>query len=795
MPGDDSLSLSRSQGGTPGDTTHSLSGSQGETPGDNGLSLSRSQGGTPGDTTLSLSGSQGETPGDDSLSLSRSQGGTPGDTTLSLSGSQGKTPGDDSLSLSRSQGGTPGDTTLSLSGSQGKAPGDNSLSLSRSQGGTPGDTTLSLAGSQGLTPGDNTLPLGSSQGGTPGDDGCASNSSSQGLPMAPPKRPRRPYRRKDTRNADIQRRVEEMMAEDAAKRRLAASQAANVFAAQVNRWLDGIHIDDPVSYVEAMDSLYQHEWIEAMKSELGSLIENSTWIPVNQLSKDTQPIHPIGSKWVFRTKANADGSTRFKARLVIKGYEQREGVDYDATYAPVSRLATLRLVLAVATAYGWNIDHIDVITAFLNPPIDRDDIYMELPAGVEKIEPSIQFPIVRLRKALYGLRQAPRLWYKAIDSLLTSLGFEESTAEPNLYHKPSLLILLYVDDILLAYSDPKAATDIKLQLRSVYKMTDLGKIKRFLGMEISKLADGSYTLSQQSYLESILRRFQMEKANPVSTPLARNTQLYEFSNDHPADQHLYLQIIGALMYAALGSRPDISYAVFALSCYSHNPHTVHLTAAKRVLRDLRGTKDLVLVYPVSLCGMLELTGYTDADWANNTQDRRSIGSFLFLLGGPISWQSRKQSIIATSTLESEYSAFIEAVKEVLWLRQLLYDIKTTQLPPASAVYPPPSPTHWLDHPDTSTPGYTGTLSAPTTIFTDSERALQTVKSEGITARNKHFDIRLFKAREVQRAGIVNFTFVPGEHNAADGLTKALVEVKHRQFLEQLGMRSGGAHDR
>jgi len=193
--------------------------------------------------------------------------------------------------------------------------------------------------------------------------------------------------------------------------------------------------------------------------------------------------------------------------------------------------------------------------------------------------------------------------------------------------------------------------------------------------------------------------------------------------------------------------------------------------------------------------MLELTSYTDADWANNTHDRRSIGSFLFLLGGPISWQSRKQSIIATSTLESEYSAFIEAVKEVLWLRQLLYDIKATQLPPASAVYPPLSPTHWLDHPDNSTPSYTGTLSASTTIFTDSERALQTVKSEEITARNKQFDIQLFKARKVQRAGIVNFTFVPGEHNAAHGLTKALVEVKHRQFLEQLGMRSGGAHDR
>jgi len=145
---------------------------------------------------------------------------------------------------------------------------------------------------------------------------------------------------------------------------------------------------------------------------------------------------PIACKWIYKRKINPDGSTRYKARLVIKGYEQKEGIDYDETYAPVSKMATFRLILALATQYGWDVDHMDVVTAFLNLRIDRDNIYMEMPLGIDWLESSgsaSSGSAIILRKALYGLKQAPRFWYEDIDGYLQSIGFRQSAEDPNLY--------------------------------------------------------------------------------------------------------------------------------------------------------------------------------------------------------------------------------------------------------------------------------------------------------------------------------------------------------------------------
>jgi hypothetical protein len=201
------------------------------------------------------------------------------------------------------------------------------------------------------------------------------------------------------------------------------------------------------------------------------------------------------------------------------------------------------------------------------------------------------------------------------------------------------------------------------------------------------------------------------------------------------------------------------------------------------------------------CIGAELVGYTDADWANDTTDRRSIGAFLFIRGAPISWNSKKQQVLATSTLEAEYTAFLNAGKEALWLRQLLSDIVNTPTPSNPKQLVPRLLSQVNDEKladDTANPSfsdvtesYTFTLPLPTIIFSDSERAIQNVKTEGITARNKHFDIRLFKSKELQSLGIVDFTFVRSENNAADGLTKALVDVKHKVFQSVLGLRPRG----
>jgi len=486
-------------------------------------------------------------------------------------------------------------------------------------------------------------------------------------------RPRK--RPKDMRNYNILKRVHDEIVREKAGQQLLANEreVGAALVAQVNNMLDGNTTGDPTSYHEAVNGEYASSWIEAMNSEINSLLENGTWAGASLVDLKDANSNTIGSKWVFRTKLNPDNTIRYKARLVIKGYEQRQGIDYDITYASVSRLPTLRLLLAVASLRKLTIDHVDIITAFLNRKIDRQDVFMSLPDGFKELRPELEYSVVNLRKALYGLKQAPHLWYKAIDSLLISMGFGKSTAEPNIYLKADFYILLYVDDMLMVYADTKMAHEIKGCLNKAYRMTDLGPVRRFLGLEVERYNDSSYAISQTWYIGIVLRRFRMDQANGVSTPLFKDIRLSEFSTDKAIEQHPYLQHIGALLYISLGTRPDITLAVSTLSGYCSNPHMVHQTAVNRVLRYLKKTAHFKIHFPTNI-SQPQLEGYTDANWANDKENRRSVGAYVFKLGGPISWQSKKQSIIATSTLESEYSAFLEAVKEALWLRQLLTDL-------------------------------------------------------------------------------------------------------------------------
>jgi hypothetical protein len=217
-----------------------------------------------------------------------------------------------------------------------------------------------------------------------------------------------------------------------------------------------------------------------MQEEWDSLVENDTFKEVNGSNVGK----PIGSKWVFQTKIGLNHSTKFKACLVIKGYEQVEGVDFDETYAPVSKLATLRLLLALSACNGWKLDHMDVKSAFLNPKIDRDNVFMQLPKGMDIVNPASKPTVVRLQKALYGPKQAPRLCYENPNSFLLSRRFGQSTADPNLYLMEESLILLNVDDLLIAHVKEKGGDKMKEELSRQYSMTDLGKAKRFLGLEI-----------------------------------------------------------------------------------------------------------------------------------------------------------------------------------------------------------------------------------------------------------------------------------------------------------------------
>jgi len=420
---------------------------------------------------------------------------------------------------------------------------------------------------------------------------------------------------------------------------------------------------------------------------------------------------PIGCKWIYKRKVNPDGSTRYKAQLVIKGYEQKEGIDYDEPYAPVSKMATFRLILALAAEYGCDVDHMDVVTAFLNPKIDHNNIYMEMPLGIDWLASSgsassgsassgsassgsalsrrsssgsaSSGSSLILRKALYGLKQAPRLWYEDIDGYLQSIGFRQSAEDPNLYIQPEVLLLLYADDLLIAHNGIEGrGHQIKQLLQKKYKMCDLGAAKRFLGIEIDRTEDGGFSICQRGYINTIIRRFGLMEAKPAKSPLDPQTDLANTCcEDKPANRKEYLSMVGSLMYAALGSRPDIAFSVTTLSRYNVQSLEMHVTAAKRVLRYLKTTAGFRIHYRW-LPNPITIIGYTDSDWAGNLTTRKSVRGCVFGLGntktnkelvisGLIHWQAKSQSIVALSTLEAEYIACSHATRESLWLRRMM----------------------------------------------------------------------------------------------------------------------------
>jgi hypothetical protein len=268
---------------------------------------------------------------------------------------------------------------------------------------------------------------------------------------------------------------------------------------------------------------------------------------------------------------------------------------------------------------------------------------------------------------------------------LLSLEFTQSLADPNLYlRSDGILMLLYVDDISMLYSEDatKAAIKVKAMLSEKYKITNLRPARQFLGIEIYRkenrtgISTGTaISLGQKAFFTTILKRFNMPNAHGASTPMDPNVKL-DLAEDRGEkeikDIKGYQEIVGSLMYAALATRPDISFAVAALCRYNSRPFTSHLTAAKRVLQYLKSTADFRLHFSSSSTGNNDqLTGYMDSDWANDSANRKSQGGHVFLLSnGAVSWQSRKQDLIAMSTLQAEYITCSEGSREAKWLLQL-----------------------------------------------------------------------------------------------------------------------------
>jgi len=552
--------------------------------------------------------------------------------------------------------------------------------------------------------------------------------------------------------------IEERDAEEPQLRRSDRQRRrGNLFTRQANLALTAsMEEPEPETLTDALNSAERVQWKMAWESELRSLADNNTWL-VEPLPSDRTA---VGCRWIFKKK----GDGRYKARLVAKGYSQKAGIDYEQTFAPVAKFATIRVLLALACESNWEVRGMDVKTAFLNSELE-ETVYMQIPEGLSV--PAAGFTVdsqqplaCRLLKSIYGLKQSPRAWYGRINSFFSSYNFIRSDADHTLFinYDKHVILRLYVDDLVLAAPTGEQIDWIRIKLHEEFSMTDLGELRTFLGLEIERnRTHRTLLLSQSRYIHKILGNSGMQACNPVSTPADPHIQLEKSSTEFEAtseEKKMYQSAVGSLMYAMLGSRPDIAYAVSRVSQYSTNPNQSHWTAVKRIFRYLAGTPDRGLCYGMKGSG----AGFTDADWGAGA-DRKSMGGFTFLLNGAaISWNSKKQATVALSSTEAEYMALTQAVKESIWLQTLLHDFGAQK--------------HVLE---------------VRNIHIDNQGALALAHNPEYHARTKHIDIQYHFVRQHCENKTITLTYCPTGEMTADIFTKALLQPAFAKHILGLGL--------
>lgn len=509
--------------------------------------------------------------------------------------------------------------------------------------------------------------------------------------------------------------------------------------------------------VTAMRRPDHQQWMAAMREEIEALHENETWV-LTDLPKGRKAIK---NKWVYKTKRGPDGAVeRLKARLVVKGCSQRFGIDFDEVYSPVVRYSTIRYLMSLAAQHNLDIDQMDAITAFLQGKLTDEVIFMEQPEGF--VQDSTK--VCRLKRALYGLKQSSRVWNLQLDQALREFGLVRSSLDPCLYFKiddeKMIFVTIYVDDFLLFTNDSEMKKKLKTYLNSRFKMKDLGEAKLCLGLRITRdRTKGKIWIDQQQYILDVLNRFNMANCNSVSTPADPGVKLDQAmcpSNQEEIQSMQsipYKEAVGSLTYIAQATRPDISFAVNMVSKFSSNPGRRHWEAVKRIIRYLKGTSDNRLEYSVT--GNPQLTGYTDADWGGDEENRRSTSGYVFSkMGGAISWNCKRQEVVALSTCEAEYIALSRTTQEALWWQQML-----------KQVY--------------------GDIQVP--ILCDNQSAICVARNQGYNPRTKHISIRYHFVREALDRGDISLDYVSTKQQPADGFTKPLTRQNHEAFKKLLGI--------
>ncbi|GJY48644.1 retrotransposon protein, putative, ty1-copia subclass [Tanacetum coccineum] len=420
-------------------------------------------------------------------------------------------------------------------------------------------------------------------------------------------------------------------------------------------------LGEPANYRAALLDPESKKWLDAMNVEMQSMKDNDVWVLV-ELPPNART---VGSKWLFKKKTDMDGAVYiFKARLVAKGFTQTYGVDYEETFSPVADIRAIRILIAIAAYYDYEIWQMDVKTAFLNGHLS-EEVYMEQPEGF--VNPKYPNHVCKLKRSIYGLKQASRQWNKRFDDEIKKFGFTQNPDEPCVYLKASgsyvAILILYVDDILLMGNNIPMLQDVKSYLGRSFAMKDLGDAAYILGIKIyrdrSKRLIG---LNQSAYIEKILKRFYMENSKRGTIPMQEKLKLSKSQ--------------GASTPAEKQRMQNIPYA----SAIYYNPGEIHWTTVKNILKYLRNTKDMFLVYGGNMERELRVSCYTDAGYLTDADDLRLATNWICLVlcvcvcVWCIDWKAQKQSSLLLSSTDAEYIVAFDASKEAVWIRKFIFGL-------------------------------------------------------------------------------------------------------------------------
>jgi hypothetical protein len=506
--------------------------------------------------------------------------------------------------------------------------------------------------------------------------------------------------------------------------------------------------DDPKTYHQAVTAFDSENWESAISNELGNMDRLNVWSVVDVSGQD---IRPLTTTWVFKKKTDQDGNlTKYKARLCVRGFHQREGIDYQDVFSPTGRLTSLRIMLTICALNQFEVHQMDVRCAFLNGT-PEEDLYIHAPLGLKAAPKTI----LKLHKALYGLKQSPRCWQKALTAALKLIGLKPTYSDPCLYvsadeSKP-FFVFVHVDDLLFGGTWPEL---FKEKISAIFDMEDLGIAKYALGIRINQVG-GSIALVQDKYINNMLNEFHISNDRSTLIPLPSNwKQLKNCPSEKPTSPPFnYRRVVGLIQWLVQCTRPDLAFALSFLSQFLEDPRECHYKAARHTLRYISTTKDqrLILGQNDFKQEPNDLIGFSDSDW-NGSRSWNSYSASVIYFHGTVGWRSHKQQTVALSSAEGEYVSLSDSSQDLLWCMNVLEELR---------------------------------ILPKLTLCTDNQSAIAIASNPIYHHGTRHINFRYHFIRDHVESKLITLKYLQTDKMHADLLTKNLTEGKttlHRTKL-------------